>query len=64
MSFENRRNNLFRTMVSLTIFGFAWIVYESLTIGLFQKIAKLDLRIGEHQHASLQPGSFRSLGKS
>ena len=42
MRVQNRRNNLFRTLVGLTIYGFNWVIYESLTIGLFQKIAKLN----------------------
>ena len=29
------RNNLFRTLIGLIIFGFTWVIYESLTIGLF-----------------------------
>ena len=29
------RNNLFRTLVGLMIFGFTWVIYESFTVGLF-----------------------------
>ena len=29
------RNNLFRTLVGLMFFGFSWIIYESITVGLF-----------------------------
>ena len=29
------RNNLFRTLVGLIIFGFSWAIYESFTISLF-----------------------------
>lgn len=28
-------NNLFRTLIGLVFFGFSWVIYESLTIGLF-----------------------------
>ena len=29
------RNNLFRTLVGLMFFGFSWVIYEAVTVGLF-----------------------------
>ena len=29
------RNNLLRTLVGMIFFGFAWVIYESLSVGLF-----------------------------
>ena len=29
------RNNLFRTLMGMIFFGFAWVIYEALTVGLF-----------------------------
>ena len=42
------RNNLFRSLVGLVFFGFTWVIYESLTVGLF----------GAHQFTA---GSFVGL---
>ena len=42
------RNNLFRTLVGMVFFGFTWVIYESLTVGLF----------GAHQFTA---GSFVGL---
>lgn len=58
MRVQNRRNNLFRTLVDLTIFGFAWVIYESLPIGQFQKVVKLDSRFREQQPGPLKVPSW------
>ena len=47
--------------MGLTIFGFGWVIYESLTIGLFQKVAELDLRICEQQQGPLKEQTQRAV---